>query len=41
MKIKYYILLVFGTFGLVMPGVAATVSRIDVSGAKRMDAESV
>ncbi len=41
MKIKTVIFSVFGILGVVMPSVGATVSRVDVSGNERMDAESV
>lgn len=39
-KCKYF-LSVIGIFGIVMPVFATNVSRVDVSGNKRMDAESV
>ncbi len=41
MKNKLSVLSFLGVFGVVVPGFAATVSRIDVNGTKRMDAESV
>ena len=41
MKIRNYILSTVVFAGFVMPAVGANVSRIDVSGTKRMDAESV
>lgn len=41
MKIKHYILSAFGVIGVIAPGFAAPVARVDVTGAKRMDAESV
>ena len=39
-KCKYF-LSVIGIFGIVMPVFATNVSRVDISGNKRMDAESV
>ena len=41
MKNKSYILAAFGITGIIAPAGAANVSRIDVTGTKRMDAESV
>ena len=41
MKNKSYILAAFGITGIITPAGAANVSRIDVTGTKRMDAESV
>ena len=41
MKSKKYIFSVIGIIGITAPGYAVNISRIDVSGTKRMDAESV
>ena len=41
MNIKKYIFSVLGVIGIILPIRANTVSRVDVNGAKRMDAESV
>ena len=41
MKSKSYIFSLFGVVGLIAPACGVTVSRIDVNGTKRMDAESV
>ena len=41
MKSKSYIFSVVGIVGIIAPAYSVNVSRIDVSGTKRMDAESV